>query len=77
MKVDIQIIKDFLLENPEIGSRTAASALMALHPEIFFKYTNVYHKIRYYRGECKGKSCASPIAVRSDEEKIQAMGWNK
>ena len=77
MKIDVKIIKDFLQENPEIGSRTAASALIALHPQIFYKYNSVYHKIRYYRGECKGKSCASPIAVRSDEQKIEAMAWKK
>jgi predicted phosphodiesterase len=76
MKIDVKIIKEFLLENPEIGSRTAASALMALHPSIFIKYTNVYHKIRYYRGEMKGKSCPDPVAVRSDEQKLEAMGWN-
>ena len=77
MKFDVQIIKEFLLEHPDIGSRTAASALMALYPEIFIKYTNVYHKVRYYRGEMKNKSTNSPIAVRTDEQKIEAMGWNK
>ena len=77
MKIDVQIIKEFLVDHPEIGSRTAANALMALHPKVFIKFTTVYHKIRYYRGECKGKSCASPIAVRSDEEKHVAMGWRK
>ena len=77
MKIDVQIIKEFLVDHPEIGSRTAANALMALHPKVFIKFTTVYHKIRYYRGECKGKSCPSPIAVRSDEQKHVAMGWRK
>ena len=45
MKIDVQIIKEFLVDHPEIGSRTAANALMALHPKVFIKFTTVYHKI--------------------------------
>ena len=77
MKFEVELIKEFLTEHPNIGSRTAASALMALYPEIFINYNSVYGKVRYYRGEQKNKNCVSPVAIRTEEQKIEAMAWNK
>lgn len=74
-----EIIRDYLADNPEMGTRTLAKLIYRELPHVFTSKEQIRGIIRYHRNEHTRSPNASTdfVGVRTEEQKKEAMGWSK